>query len=175
MAAADSAETRSRYSTAARRGLPRQLVSQASRLLPDSLAAVAHAVFVRRTRRMLSDRTEVVVAAEQPQVRTVSLRMDAAESSTSAGKSSVAAQLHCRVDTGAAELWVGSLVIRPALRERGLGRGMVEAVEEFAARVGVPKIKVYPLPQAHGFWRRLGYQPDAVTSRVLVKYLPGSF
>ena len=175
MATGDSAEIRAQNSSGTRRGLRRELVSQASRLLPDSLADVAQTVFARRARMLFSERSEVVVSAEEPQVRTVSLRMDAAERGGVAEKSSVAAQLHCRVDTGGAEMWVGSLVIRPALRERGLGRAMVEAVEELAYRVGVPHIKVYPLPRAQGFWRRLGYQTDEITSRVLVKRLPESF
>jgi GNAT superfamily N-acetyltransferase len=65
---------------------------------------------------------------------------------------------------------ITSLVVAPDYRQRGLGRMLVAAAEEFARAHGCTRIEVTSgdhRPDAHAFYEHLGYQLDC---RRFIKY-----
>ena len=63
--------------------------------------------------------------------------------------------------------WINYLAVAPRLRRRGIGRRMMEAVEEKLRLTGCPKINLQVRESNNEvieFYRRLGYSVDAVVS-----------
>ncbi|MCG6872301.1 MAG: GNAT family acetyltransferase [Gammaproteobacteria bacterium] len=61
--------------------------------------------------------------------------------------------------------WLNYLAVAPALRGRGLARGMMESIERSLANAGCPKLNIQVRSDnvaAIGFYRRLGYRLDDV-------------
>lgn len=61
--------------------------------------------------------------------------------------------------------WINYLAVLPAMRGRGLGRKMMEAVEERIRSRGCPKICLQVRktnPGAVGFYKHMGYSEDEV-------------
>jgi GNAT superfamily N-acetyltransferase len=73
------------------------------------------------------------------------------------------------VDSQRGPLWIAHVHVCWSLRGQGLGRELVLAAEATARAIGLPAVRVYPLPHAADFWRLLGYVPDPRTARVLRK------
>jgi GNAT superfamily N-acetyltransferase len=64
------------------------------------------------------------------------------------------------------EAYVNELVVLPGWRQRGLGRGLVEAVRTWARQRGIEQIRAGVLsvnPEALAFWRRVGASDFFVT------------
>ena len=63
--------------------------------------------------------------------------------------------------------WINYLAVAPRLRRRGIGRRMMEAVEDKLRSTGCPKINLQVREfnnEVIDFYRRLGYSVDAVVS-----------
>jgi GNAT superfamily N-acetyltransferase len=80
-----------------------------------------------------------------------------------------AASLQCCVDSPRGPLWIAHVHVCRRLRGQGVGRELVLAAEATARAIGLPAVRVYPLPDAADFWRSLGYVTDPRTARVLQK------
>jgi ribosomal protein S18 acetylase RimI-like enzyme len=68
------------------------------------------------------------------------------------------------------------LAIDPDYRRRGIGRHLVEAVEERLRALGAERITSLVFsrePGAADFWRSVGYQPDPATERYTKNVLAG--
>lgn len=69
------------------------------------------------------------------------------------------------------EAYVNELVVLPGWRQRGLGRGLVEAVREWARQRGIAQVRAGVLsanPEALAFWRQVGADEFFVTVTVAV-------
>ena len=63
--------------------------------------------------------------------------------------------------------WVNYLAVEPTQRGRGYGRALMAEVEARLEAMGCPKVNLQiraDNEQALGFYRALGYQPDAAVS-----------
>ena len=63
--------------------------------------------------------------------------------------------------------WVNYVAVEPELQGAGLGRELMTTVERSLEAVGCPKLSLQVRAEnenALGFYRALGYQPDAVVS-----------
>ena len=63
--------------------------------------------------------------------------------------------------------WINYLAVDPRFRYQGIGRRMMEAVEEKLRRLGCPKINLQVRHSNDGviaFYQRIGYTVDPVTS-----------
>lgn len=129
---------------------------------PESLEVAARLAFAKHV-RMYDEQDQVIVHVEPHQSRLVYLSVRASR------QSGAATFIQCRVDDRCEQMWINSLQVSDALRHQGLGREMVEALEDTARAIGVPTIKVEPLRDAHGFWKSLGYTSDARSLGVLQK------
>ena len=76
-----------------------------------------------------------------------------------------------RICVDANEIWIGNLNVAVPLRSLGLGRQLVQVVEETARRAGIPNIRLFPLMPSVAFWEKMGYSPDARAARTLAKVL----
>jgi ribosomal protein S18 acetylase RimI-like enzyme len=63
--------------------------------------------------------------------------------------------------------WINYLAVAPGARGTGLGRALVDAVEERLATIGCPKVNLQIRTGNEGvvaFYERLGYRTDAAVS-----------
>ena len=61
--------------------------------------------------------------------------------------------------------WIYSLGVHPDARRTGLGRALVAEAEQRLAALGCPKVNLLVYASntgAQAFWRRLGYEADAI-------------
>jgi GNAT superfamily N-acetyltransferase len=137
---------------------------QAALPRPESLEAAARLAFASHV-RLYDEQDQIIVHAEPHELRLVYLSVRASR------QASAATFIQCRVDGECEQMWITSLQVSDALQRQGLGREMVEAAEATAKAMGFSSIKIYPLMDAVGFWKSLGYTPDAHISRVLEKGL----
>ncbi len=79
--------------------------------------------------------------------------------------------MQCQIYLDAGEMWIARLRVAAPFRLQGLGRQLVTASERIAREMGIRIIKVSPFPASEPFWRKMGYEPDARTARVLLKDL----
>lgn len=79
--------------------------------------------------------------------------------------------MQCQIYLDAGEMWIASLRVGTPFRLQGLGRQLVTASERIAREMGIRIIKVFPFPVSEPFWRKMGYDPDPGTTRVLLKDL----
>jgi len=66
-------------------------------------------------------------------------------------------------DETAVEL--SSVMVRPAIRGRGVGRALAEEVRRFAHRLGAPYVTLKTFAQNEGataFWERVGFTPRVI-------------
>ena len=73
--------------------------------------------------------------------------------------------------TGQVDLYIGELVVDAEWERKGVGRALVEAVSEYAGRVGVERVTLETgaaNASARGFYRSLGFEEEDVRlTRVL--------
>jgi GNAT superfamily N-acetyltransferase len=84
------------------------------------------------------------------------------------------ALLAYRLNVSAGERFasVEDLYVRPAARRRGVGRALLEAVDELCAERGVSYVEVQvEVRETEPFYAALGYEPDTGV-RVLSRSLP---
>ncbi len=79
--------------------------------------------------------------------------------------------MQCQIHVDVDEMWIADLRIAAPLRLLGLGRQLVTALEQIARETATRRIKVLPFPASVPFWRKMGYEPDLRTARVLSKDL----
>ncbi len=54
--------------------------------------------------------------------------------------------------------WLASLYVRPAARGAGIGAALVAHCVRAAARIGVPRLHLYCLPERVGYYQSLGWR-----------------
>jgi GNAT superfamily N-acetyltransferase len=130
----------------------------------ETLEAVAQDAFAQSV-RVYDDQDTIAIHAGSHQMR---LHYKSRRASWPAHSATF---VQCRVDEGSDEVWINRLQVSDPLRRQGLGRELVQGVEDTARAIGMSAIAVYPLIDAVGFWESLGYLPDSHRSRVLQKQL----
>jgi GNAT superfamily N-acetyltransferase len=76
-----------------------------------------------------------------------------------------------RCDSVAAEVWICRLEVAPDHQHKGIGRGLVSAVEGVARKLGLTSMKLNPVFGTESFWRKAGFLPAGGPSRTLEKEL----
>jgi N-acetylglutamate synthase-like GNAT family acetyltransferase len=115
--------------------------------------------------RFYDEQDQVIVHVEPHHLRLVYINVRASRQSSSA------TLIQCRIDEELEEMWITSLQVCETQRRQGVGCEMVQATEATARAMGISSMKIYPLADAVGFWKSLGYEPDERMSRVLQKTL----
>jgi GNAT superfamily N-acetyltransferase len=133
-------------------------------LRPELLASVARFLFESHV-RWFDESDDIVLEIEPFQMELIYVCLEASH------RAGDATYVKCRIDRASEEVWIGSLQVAVAYRRRGVGREMVQAIEDLAHRIKARAINVYPLPAARGFWRKMGYAPHPHTTRLLCKQL----
>lgn len=140
------------------------LPSPKQRIHPTELESAARIAFAKHVTVYHGD-DEIIVRVEKDHLRLVYVSVRASRRAGSA------TMIQCRLEHARNELWVNSLQVNQTLRRQGFGRELAEAAEATAGAIGLGSIRVYPITNAVGFWKSLGYRSDPRMARVLRKDL----
>lgn len=60
--------------------------------------------------------------------------------------------------TGISSIWVSSMAVDEGYRKNNIGRSLIEFAKEVARERNKPCLRLFPLPEAEGFYRKCGFE-----------------